>query len=165
MAVRKSAAPRKNKTPEAAPADPGAHDSETSRNIWFAGLGALAKAQAEGSKAFEALVQEGVAAQRAAHDAAQQRMEAFAQRMEAMNQNVAASASRWPGLESIFEARVSRALVTLGLPSGDAWQQLLTRVAHLEQLTAHLEDSGGQAARRAATPASKGTRKPRNPST
>ena len=38
---------------------------DSANQIWLAGLGAFNKAQAEGSKAFEALVQEGVNLQRA----------------------------------------------------------------------------------------------------
>ncbi len=151
----------KSHKPRASSAKKTAADSEPSleaasaNNIWFAGLGALAKAQAEGSKAFEALVQEGVAAQRAAQDAAQQRMEAFAQRVEAINQNVAASASRWPGLESIFEARVARALLTLGLPSAEAWQELLARVERLEQITRHPETGAAMSGRTGTVAAKK----------
>ena len=161
-----STKPRK---PRASAAKPGTSagepnlESTSANNIWFAGLGALAKAQAEGSKAFEALVQEGIDAQRATQVAAQQRMEAFTQRVEAINQNVAASAGRWSGLESIFEIRVSRALTALGLPSQAAWQELLKRVERLEHIAAQSATTDSQPGSR-VTAAAKKTRKTPNPS-
>lgn len=103
------------------------HDA--SRNIWLAGLGALTRAQAEGGKAFENLVREGLAAQQAAQD----RMREVSRRVEAFNQEVVSATSpRWPGLESIFETRVERALTALGIPGQEAWANLVGRVAALE---------------------------------
>ena len=159
-----STKPRKPRAP-AADADPAPvsdtdSTSASANNIWFAGLGALAKAQAEGSKAFEALVHEGVAAQRAAHDAAQQRMEAFTQRVEAINQDVTRAAGRWPGLESIFENRVSRALEAMGMPSAQAWSELTARVAALERAMA-TGSTPDAAAQGQGTPSKRANRKPR----
>ena len=39
-----------------APAQPHPAGPEQAQNIWLAGMGALAKAQTEGSKAFDSLV-------------------------------------------------------------------------------------------------------------
>ncbi|HRN75312.1 MULTISPECIES: phasin family protein [Ottowia] len=129
---RTTAAPASKPQPSA-PAEHPAPDPAAANNIWLAGLGALAKAQAEGSKAFEALVKEGIAAQRAAQDMAQQRMDAFTERMETLNQGVTRAAGRWPGLEHIFESRVAQALGALGMPTPQAWADLMARVERLEQ--------------------------------
>ena len=57
---------------------------DSAQQIWQAGLGAFHRAQAEGSKAFEALVNEGVAMQRKTQSAAQAKLaEAVAQRRQA----------------------------------------------------------------------------------
>ena len=62
------------------PADaPAAVDA--SHNIWLAGLGAFAKAQAEGGKAFEALVRDGLAMQQKTQTLAQERLADATQRM------------------------------------------------------------------------------------
>ena len=60
-------ATRSRNTPEASTAAPTASQppatgpgAEQSQNIWLAGLGAMARAQAEGSKAFDALVKQGL---------------------------------------------------------------------------------------------------------
>ena len=115
------------------------HDEMESRNIWLAGLGALAQAQANGNKVFEGLVREGVAAQQAAHE----RVQEMTQRMEAFNRQVAASAApQWPRLESIFEARVSRALEAIGVPGKTDWANLVARVEALESAGVKPAESG-----------------------
>ena len=69
--LQKSTSP---KTPEAK-ASPGAHLTgsvkDSAQQIWQAGLGAFAKAQAEGTRAFEALVKEGNLLQRKTQTAAE----------------------------------------------------------------------------------------------
>lgn len=57
---------------------------ESAQQIWLAGLGAFAKAQAEGGKVFEALVREGMALQRKTQDTAQEHWGEAAQRMGQM---------------------------------------------------------------------------------
>ena len=60
--------------------------SAASKDIWLAGLGAMAQAQAQaraqGSKAFEALVAEGLAFQRKSQEAAQEKMREAARLQE-----------------------------------------------------------------------------------
>ena len=106
------------------PADaPAAVDA--SHNIWLAGRGAFAKAQAEGGKAFEALVR--------ASDAA---------------------TNRW-GLEHIVQERVARALANRGVPSPEQWAALETRVQALEQMLAQSDAPMASPRSKSATPARK----------
>lgn len=131
MVTKKSAssaepAPESGSAPEAGEA--------ARNNIWLAGLGAFAKAQAEGTKAFEALVNEGVALQRKTHAMAQERISEATQQMEelaARASNVATD--RWDKLEGIFEQRVARALARLGMPSAADLESLSERLDALER--------------------------------
>lgn len=120
---------------------------ESAQQIWLAGLGAFAKAQQEGGKVFEALVQDGVNLQRKTQAVAQERMAEATERMSELAGGLSARAGQqWGRLESIFEDRVARALNGLGLPSAAEWQALTQQVARLESELARLR---GPAARQA----------------
>jgi poly(hydroxyalkanoate) granule-associated protein len=95
---------------------------EPARQVWLAGLGALARAQAEGGKAFETLVHQGLALQTQASQVAQQHM---AQAAQAATQHLG-------GLSGIFEDRVARALTHLGWPTAQDWAAWQARLQTLE---------------------------------
>src|SRR5438046_9805791 len=93
---------------------------ESSRQIWLAGLGAFSRAQQEGTKVFETLVRQGEALEsrtkRTAIDtaaAAGTAAKAKAKEMQAM------AGGTWDKLEQVFEARVARALLKLGVHKQD----------------------------------------------
>ena len=131
MVTRKSA----SSTGPAPENDAESDASEAARhNIWLAGLGAFAKAQAEGTKAFEALVSEGVELQRKTQVLAQARLTEATQQFEtlaARASNVATE--RLDKLESIFEQRVARALTRMGIPTSADLERLSERLDALEQ--------------------------------
>ena len=103
-------ATRSRKTPEASTAAPTASQppatgpgAEQSQNIWLAGLGAMARAQAEGSKAFDALVKQGLDWQ----SQAREQIAEVTQRAEALAASAApAAAGRWNALEGIFDTKL-----------------------------------------------------------
>jgi poly(hydroxyalkanoate) granule-associated protein len=118
------------------PFDPsGMSDSvkEQAQQIWLAGLGAFAKAQQDGTKAFEKLVTDGISMQRKAHVATEEKLAEATQKVSqaahAMNER---ATGQWGKLENIFEDRVARALQSLGLPSAAEIKALQARVAALE---------------------------------
>ena len=79
--------------------------------IWLAGLGAMAQAQAQGNKAFETLVSDGLAFQRKSQEEAQQRFQEATERFANMAQGLGQQATgRIDKLEHVFEERVARAL-------------------------------------------------------
>lgn len=89
--------------------------------IWLAGLGAFAKAQEEGLKAFDSLVKQGEAVQERAKKAADDRIA-----------DVKAQATgQWDKLEQVFEERVARALHSLNVPTKKDVDALSRRVAEL----------------------------------
>jgi poly(hydroxyalkanoate) granule-associated protein len=109
------------------------------QHVWLAGLGALAKAQQEGSKAIEALVNDGLAFQRKSQSEAQQRLQEATERLSHLASDFAQPASgRVDKLEHLFEDRVAKALHRLGMPSLLDIQMLNDRVAQLETQLAAL---------------------------
>ena len=84
---------------------------DSAQQIWQAGLGAFTRAQAEGSKAFEALVKEGVSIQRKTQAAAEEKISEATAKMSTMATDISSKASgQWDKLENIFEERVAKAL-------------------------------------------------------
>lgn len=113
---------------------------ESAQQIWLAGLGAFAKAQQEGGKVFETLVQDGVNLQRKTQAVAQERMAEATERMTELAGGLSARAGQqWSRLESIFEERVARALSGLGVPAAAELQTLSQRVTQLEAELADLK--------------------------
>ena len=107
--------------------------------IWLAGLGAFAKAQEEGVKAFDALVKQGESVQERARKVADEKIA-----------DVKAQASgQWDKLEQVFEERVARALHSLSVPTKKDVEALSRRVTELTGEVKKL--SGGAVAPKAPT--------------
>ncbi len=123
-ATKKSAKPA---TPKPSILSDSVKDS--AQQIWQAGLGAFTKAQVEGTKAFEALVKEGVSFQRKTQSAAEEKINEAAQKMTSMATDIGSKASgQWDKLETIFENRVAKALNKLGVPSAQDIDALIARI-------------------------------------
>ena len=102
---------------------------DSAQHIWLAGLGAFAKAQQEGTKAFEGLVKEGLTIQRKTQAVAEERVSEATSRMANMANDITAKASgQWDKLETIFEDRVARTLNKLGVPSSQDIDALIARI-------------------------------------
>ncbi len=105
----------------------------SANQIWLAGLGAFAKAQEEGVKAFDALVKQGEGIQERARKVADEKIA-----------DVKAQASgQWDKLEQVFEERVARALHSLSVPTNKDIEALGRRVTELthevKKLSAEIE--------------------------
>jgi poly(hydroxyalkanoate) granule-associated protein len=119
------------------PPSSSAMDARTPQNsaqqIWLAGLGAFAKAQQQGGKVFDALVQDGLAMQRKTQEAARSQMTEASEKLGALAGGLGARAGQpWDRLEGIFEERVARALQRLNMASRAEVEELQARVAALE---------------------------------
>ncbi len=122
---------------------------ESAQQIWLAGLGAFNKAQGEGTKLFDQLVQQGMAMQRKTLAAAEERIGEVANKMTGLANDVGSKAGQhWDKLETIFEERVSKALNKLGVPSSKDVQALIDRIDALTAQVAKL--SGAKPAARGA---------------
>jgi poly(hydroxyalkanoate) granule-associated protein len=127
--------PAKRPSKKAAPPDGELADAfkGSARQIWLAGLGAFAKAQAEGGKVFEALVQEGVGLQRKTRALAEERLGDVAGKVgKAASEAAGRAGASWDRLEGIFEERTARALAKLGVPTAPELAELARRVEALE---------------------------------
>lgn len=133
---------------------------ESAQQIWLAGLGAFAKAREDGSKVFETLVQEGRNLQAKTREIAGDRLDDVADRVGEVTGRVSRQASEsWDRLEQVFEQRVSRALVRLGLPTAEELAELSERVDRLAASVAPLGGAAGDKrgpARKAGTGRSTG---------
>ncbi|MFN7122221.1 MAG: phasin family protein [Hydrogenophaga sp.] len=130
---------------------------DSAQQIWLAGLGAFAKAQEEGGKAFESLVKEGLSIQRKTQAVAEERISEATNKVSSMATDISSKASgQWDKLESIFEERVAKALNKLGVPSARDVDALIKRIDALNQ---HVQQLAGKApaktAARKAAPAKK----------
>lgn len=107
---------------------------DSAQQIWQAGLGAFTRAQAEGSKAFESLVKEGVSIQRKTQAAAEEKISEATNKMSTMATDISSKASgQWDKLETIFEERVAKALNKLGVPSAKDINALIARIDELNK--------------------------------
>jgi poly(hydroxyalkanoate) granule-associated protein len=96
-------------------------------------LGAFAKAQEDGTKAFEKLVSDGITMQRKVSTTAEEKLaEATHKATQAAHSLSERATGQWGKLEGIFEERVAKALHGLGLPSAEEMTALHARVAALE---------------------------------
>jgi poly(hydroxyalkanoate) granule-associated protein len=133
---------------------------DSAQQIWLAGLGAFTKAQEEGSKVFDALVQEGLAMQRKTQTAAEAKLAEASQKMSTIANEISTRATgQWDKLENIFEDRVSKALHRLGVPAAADIQVLTERI---EELSKAVDKLSGKPSVRAA--AKKPARKNPSPS-
>jgi len=119
---------------------------ESAQQIWLAGLGAFSKAQAEGGKAFETLVKEGLSIQRKTQSVAEERINEATSRMSNMANDIGSKAAgQWDKLENIFEDRVAKALGKLGVPSARDIEMLMERIDALTQQVHRLQPGKAQA--------------------
>ncbi|PJC11417.1 MAG: poly granule associated protein [Comamonadaceae bacterium CG_4_9_14_0_8_um_filter_60_18] len=164
----KKAAPAKRsgagkKVPAAKTGMPLANSvKDSAQQIWQAGLGAFNKAQTEGTKAFEALVKEGVSIQRKTQSAAEEKITEATQKMSSMASDISSKASgQWDKLENIFEDRVAKALNKLGVPSAKDISALIARIDALNASVQKLTPAKAKPAAKAAPkPAAKPAAKP-----
>ena len=118
--------------------------TDAAQQIWLAGMGAFNRAQAEGGKLFESLVRDGLSLEQTARKLAGNRANVVRDVVEGrVGQARERAVDTWDKLEKVFEDRVQRALVKLGVPGRDDLNDLADRV---ETLTAELrQQRGGKA--------------------
>ncbi len=149
--TRTAAATRKKSA--AAPADDHAARGimDSAQQIWQTSVKALGRAQQESTRLFEALVKEGVHVEKKTRSLASGKVNAVRGSVENRVEQVKdRAADTWDRLEKVFEERVQRALVRLGVPGREELQALIQRV---DQLNARLRDLAETPAARKQAPA------------
>lgn len=122
--------------------------TESAQHIWLAGMGAFNRAQAEGSKLFESLVRDGLSLEQTARKFAGNRANVIRDVVKGqVEQSKERATDTWDKLEGVFEVRVQRALVKLGVPSREDLSALSGRI---DRLTAALGKREGKPAARPA---------------
>lgn len=117
---------------------------DSSRQIWLAGLGAFSRAQAEGAKLFETLVEQGQNLESRTKRAASQTATAAAGMASQKAKEMQAMAGgTWDKLEQVFEDRVARALSKLGVHTQADVERLSQRVEALSEAVNELIKSQG----------------------
>ena len=143
--------PKKRKP--AKPTTPQETLTPPAHQVWLAGLGAMAKAQEQGSKAMEALIHDGLAFQRKSQAEAQQRLQEATERLSHLASDFGQQATgRVDKLEHLFEDRVAKALHRLGMPSMLDIHTLNDRLAQLEAQVAALQSPRPAARKKPASP-------------
>lgn len=149
--VQKTTAKSKATSKSASPLSGAIKDS--AQQIWLAGLGAFSKAQAEGGKAFDTLVKEGLSIQRKTQAVAEERISEATNRVSDIATDISSKATgKWDKLENIFEDRVAKALNKLGVPSARDVEALIERIDALSH-----QVKGTKTPARAASPVRKKT--------
>lgn len=114
--------------------------AESAQKVWLAGLGAVAKAQANSGKIVETLadqagvlVAEGKKIEaRVVSAAAAKAKEAQAAAKSFAKTKSAETAQTLGKLEGVFEERVSKTLNTFGIPSSKQVRELIVRMEELQ---------------------------------
>jgi poly(hydroxyalkanoate) granule-associated protein len=126
---------------------------DSSRQIWLAGLGAFARAQAEGTKVFETLVKQGESLEsktrKAASDTAALARGAATAKVKEVQKGVGGT---WDKLEQVFERRVERALSKLGVYTQNDVERLAQRVDVLSEAVNELIKATGVKPKRHPAP-------------
>ena len=151
-AAAKTAAPARKKPAAPTIADHAARGiMDSAQQIWATGVKALGRAQQESTRLFEALVKEGANVEKKTRSLASGKVSAVRGSVENRVEQVKdRAADTWDRLEKVFEERVQRALVRLGVPGREELQALIQRV---DQLNARLRDLAETAAVKNATSA------------
>ncbi len=128
----------------------------SAHQIWQAGLGAFAKAQVEGGRVFNKLVQEGTALQKRTREMSEDRVADMTDTVTKVADGVSKQASgSWDKLEQVFEDRVMRALGAIGVPTRKDIDALTRQVEQLANQVAALSGQKAPAKARVKTAARK----------
>ena len=120
--------------------------TDSAQQIWQAGLGAFARAQQEGGRFFEQLVQQGKKLESTTRQAAETAMNTVKKQAA---DTVDEATGRWDKLEQVFEERVSRSLNKLGVLTSKDVDQLTRKVADLNDSVRALMAKQGVKAKKA----------------
>jgi len=106
---------------------------ESAHRIWLAGLGALATAEAEGSKVFSRLVERGKDVEARGKDAAADVKEQAKSKFESVKSQ---TENAWSGLGDKVDETLTTALHRLGVPTRD---EIRTLTQKIEELNAKVD--------------------------
>ena len=109
---------------------------ESANQIWLAGLGAYSKAEEEGGKLFDALVQDGEKLEAKTRAIVDKPFTVAKEKVETVRARATGS---WEKVEKAFDIRVSKALHRLNIPTRADVDQLTQRISELETQLGQIE--------------------------
>jgi poly(hydroxyalkanoate) granule-associated protein len=124
---------------------------DNAHQVWLAGIGALNRAQSEGSRLFEQLAEEGRQVGEGATPAggagAAGRLEGLRQNLDAaMGRAQARAGEAWESMGRVFEQRVQQTLRQLDVPTRDDLDALGARIDALTRELQRQHDANAQSA-------------------
>ena len=126
---------------------------DSAQKIWLAGLGAFARARAEGPKMFEILVEQGKGLADRARDAADQAL-------QSARDGAGGAGGRFGKLEKALEDRLSKSLGRLGVMTRGEVAELSRQVADLtEEVRSLVRARAGIEAKRGASAKPRGAKR------
>ncbi|VAW46673.1 hypothetical protein MNBD_GAMMA02-87 [hydrothermal vent metagenome] len=124
----------------------------SANEIWLAGLGAFAKAQTEGKKIYDKLIDEGKDFEKLFKSVPQK---AVSDVKSSVTSTVSTAKKRasdsWDKLEGVFEKRVEKSLKSLGVPTNNELGDLMKRIDSLTKEVSKLAKNTGTAAKKKVT--------------
>jgi poly(hydroxyalkanoate) granule-associated protein len=132
------------------------------QQIWLAGMGAISRAQRDGPAAFQEAVTEGLKLlERSRSNAERVVRDVFETAQGSMHSRLDSARTQanetWETLEALFQNRVQRSLMQIGVPTADEVRRLTRRVAELNDSVKALTRRQAKSRKRAA---GHGARKP-----
>lgn len=103
---------------------------ESASQIWLAGLGAYAKAEAEGTKLFDALVKDGEKLEDKTRSYLDRQLNAAKDKVDEVKAKASGS---WTKVERAFDERVSSALHRLNIPTKNDVDNAVDKIDRLAQ--------------------------------
>ncbi len=111
----------------------------SANEIWLAGLGAFAKAQSEGKKIYEKLIEQGKDFEQAFKSQSQKTSKDIKSTVNTKVDSAKKKAAEsWDKLENVFETRVEKSLHRLGVPTNKELDKLVKRIEQLTEQVSHL---------------------------
>lgn len=105
---------------------------ESAQQVWLAGLGALSKAQQEGGRFFETLVEEGAQVQEKTRNYTQAQFEQAQRRAGPwVNEARKRTGDALGKFEQMFDQRLARAMDRMQMPTREDFDKLSARVEDL----------------------------------
>ena len=113
---------------------------DSARQIWLAGLGAYTKAEEDTGRFFERLVQEGEQLENKTRGVVEKQIKTVEDRVGGVRERATGT---WDKLETMFDERVSGALMRLGIHRREEIEALEQRIAALETELVRLRGERG----------------------
>lgn len=120
--------------------------THSAQQVWLAGLGALARAQSEGSRLFESLVKEGEHAEERSREESAQGASLRDSVENTLGQARDRAAGTWDRVEKSFEDRVHKVLRRMDIPTHADIEALNNRLDALNRRLTRAESRASHSA-------------------